>query len=836
MFHKYCAAVIGNHQTVVRRLSHAMNSDLDILIKQPFRDMLDTSIHTKIITATIFAANNIQIPSPRSISPCKTLESGLTEVLPGMQALVRTLRSSDMRHEPLVDALLEQMFKAAIETENVGLAKLLLARFHFNLADALPGEWKVESGALSESRARIPLEAAIASRNAKMVQLLLDHGADVNATGISGNDMLKLAARERNEEALHLLLPSFRRNLMPALLSCLECGLVSSAELIWDRIKKSSPRPIFDVTETFYAAAKYGSIAIASDLLRAGVDVNATGTRSLTPLQAVAFSYFNHPELAKMAELLINWGAEVDYCPKSEGSGGETALQLAVFTDNLEVATILVNAGADVDPQTGYRRPVDQAAISPDLNLLRLLLNSGANPSDKTLACAVQYHRHETIEFLLDFGVRPSTWTLISAAKTGNLGMLRRCIDAGVDVNSSANETTALIAAIERLCFGPVLEQQIFETSKLLLDHGARLDVGEPLTKAVRFERTSVFDLLLSRGAEFDTKDVLLQACKAHDPYFQRKILEFIWTQPALRTLYTTTHFGYPAVFAAAYCDSGEFCRAFLQRGVSLRDPCATKALQRVCSSGNIEIIKALLDSGCPVNLPEHIGDLCCWNEDLLKLRLQPLQILAYNGYSEAMRLLLSHGANANGSGWKEESVAGDDGLRHYSVLSSAALGGNLDCVRISLEAGADVNQPARGKFGRTALQSAAQEGFMDIVDELIRAGADVNAPPADFGGATALQAAAMGGFVGIATKLVDAGADVDAEDALEEGVTALEGAAEFGRISMVQFLLDAGADVQSPWFGDDQYELAVLAAECSGFNAVARLLERHRRSLPPLF
>lgn len=798
--------------------------------------MLYTSIHTQIFTATIFAANNIQIPSPRSISPRKTLESRLNEGLLGMQALIRTLRCSDMRHEPLVDALLEQTFKAAIETENVRLAKLLLARFHFNLADALPGEWKVESGALSESSARIPLEAAIASGNAKMVQLLLDHGADANATGINGNDMLKLAARTCNKEALHLLLPKFRRNLMPALLSCLENRLVSSAELIWDQIKKSSPRPIFDVFETLCAAVKCGSIAIASDLLHAGVDVNATGTERLTPLQAVALSHTRTPELAKMTEILLKWGAEVDYCPKSEGSLGKTALQLAVYTGKLEMATILVNAGADVDPPAGYRRLVDQAAaMSSDLSILRLLLNSGANPSDETLACAVSHHCYEAIEFLLDFGVRPSTRTLISAAKTRNLGMVRRCVDAGVDVNSSANETTALIATIKYRRQSSINEQQIFEISKLLLDHGARLDVGELVRKAVSGQQTSVFDLLLSRGAEFDTKDVLLQACKARDPYFQQKILEFIWTQPGLRTIYTTTHFGYPAVFAAAY-RGGEFCRAFLQRGVSLRDPCATKALQRVCGSGNIEIIKALLDSGCPVDLPEHVGDLCCWNEDLLKLRLQPLQILAYNGYSEAMRLLLSYGANVNGSGWKKEWGADDDGWRHYSVLRSAALWGDLDCVKIALEAGADVNQPARGKFGRTALQSAAETGSMEIVENLIRAGADVNAPPAEYGGVTALQAAAIGGFVGIATRLVGEGADVDASAAPEQGRTALEGAAEHGRISMVQFLLDAGTDVQSPWFGDFQYQSALGLARSEGFNAVARLLERHRQSLPPLF
>ncbi|KAF2135463.1 uncharacterized protein K452DRAFT_239329 [Aplosporella prunicola CBS 121167] len=143
-----------------------------------------------------------------------------------------------------------------------------------------------------------------------------------------------------------------------------------------------------------------------------------------------------------------------------------------------------------------------------------------------------------------------------------------------------------------------------------------------------------------------------------------------------------------------------------------------------------------------------------------------------------------------------------------------------------------EVNLPATTPYSRTALQQAAESGNVDIVNRLLQAGADVNQAPADWAGVTALQAAAIGGFLGIASKLLELGADVNACGAENDGRTALEGAAEHGRIDMVQLLLNAGADVSGTPFGTKQYENAVKFAKEQGYDAVARLLIRHRESL----
>jgi serine/threonine-protein phosphatase 6 regulatory ankyrin repeat subunit B len=58
------------------------------------------------------------------------------------------------------------------------------------------------------------------------------------------------------------------------------------------------------------------------------------------------------------------------------------------------------------------------------------------------------------------------------------------------------------------------------------------------------------------------------------------------------------------------------------------------------------------------------------------------------------------------------------------SALAAAAMTGNLECVRVLLDAGAAPDQPC-GSMQVTPLSYAAQEGYRGVVEALIDAGAD---------------------------------------------------------------------------------------------------------------
>jgi ankyrin repeat protein len=158
--------------------------------------------------------------------------------------------------------------------------------------------------------------------------------------------------------------------------------------------------------------------------------------------------------------------------------------------------------------------------------------------------------------------------------------------------------------------------------------------------------------------------------------------------------------------------------------------------------------------------------------------------------------------------------------------LQVAVAEGEMEAIQFLLEHGADVNAPAGAEFGRTTLQAAtsAEEPDPDIIDLLLLYGADVNSPPATRGGVTALQGAAIRGDIQIVRMLLAHEADVNAAPALEKGRTAVEGAAEYGRLDVMRLLLSVGAKAD-PVFG---FLSAIELAEENGHLALADLLREH--------
>ena len=174
-----------------------------------------------------------------------------------------------------------------------------------------------------------------------------------------------------------------------------------------------------------------------------------------------------------------------------------------------------------------------------------------------------------------------------------------------------------------------------------------------------------------------------------------------------------------------------------------------------------------------------------------------PLQYIARLGDIELVRILLDAGADVNAP------PTGSVGQDKHTALQAAAKGGNLELVQILLDAGADVNAPPETtnltctNHGYTALQAAALTGNIELVQLLLHAGADVNAPPSDFG-YMAIQAAAIGGNIALFQILLNAGANINAPPSPNYGSTALQAASKNENIELVQILLNSGADVNA--------------------------------------
>lgn len=93
-----------------------------------------------------------------------------------------------------------------------------------------------------------------------------------------------------------------------------------------------------------------------------------------------------------------------------------------------------------------------------------------------------------------------------------------------------------------------------------------------------------------------------------------------------------------------------------------------------------------------------------------------PLHLAAFMGHPDAVRQLLAAGADP-------VAVATSEQVGPVQPLHSAAATRQLECARLLVEHGADVN--ARQSGGYTPLHEAAANGHVDLARLLVDAGAD---------------------------------------------------------------------------------------------------------------
>lgn len=222
---------------------------------------------------------------------------------------------------------------------------------------------------------------------------------------------------------------------------------------------------------------------------------------------------------------------------------------------------------------------------------------------------------------------------------------------------------------------------------------------------------------------------------------------------------------------------------------------------------GELELVKAMLDSGADPNMTDRKG-------------LTPLMYAARKDEPEVIKLLLARGADIDAkdkSGWSALMVAIKKDhpemarmlLEHganphivdptgWNALNLAAVEGYHEVARALLDYGVDVN--ARNVDKKTALMMAAKSGNPDTVEVLIEYHANLTVH--DHLGTTALMYAAREGNVGVIKRFAQYFARlpeekrtnlVDQEDGSEW--TALTWAVKKEQPEAAKALIDAGAD-----------------------------------------
>lgn len=168
---------------------------------------------------------------------------------------------------------------------------------------------------------------------------------------------------------------------------------------------------------------------------------------------------------------------------------------------------------------------------------------------------------------------------------------------------------------------------------------------------------------------------------------------------------------------------------------------------------------------------------------------LTALHYAAMNGRLQCCRLLLENGANVNfNKGFLSTSWIG-------TPLHVAAETGHKEVCELLIASGARVNE--RNFFAATPLHAAVQGRKIDAARLLIQHGGDVNAVRERVGrwhpSASPLHIAASAGDMELARLLLQNGASIDLAN--KDGDTPLHTAVASGGFDFAKFLVESGAD-----------------------------------------
>jgi uncharacterized protein len=485
---------------------------------------------------------------------------------------------------------------------------------------------------------------------------------------------------------------------------------------------------------------------------------------------------------------------------------GTTALHWAVRLDDLEMADLLIRAGANVKATNRLGvTPLSLACINGNAAMIEKLLKAGADPNAA----------------LSELGETP----LMMASRTGDVGAVKVLLDHGANVNakeSSKGQTALMWAASET---HPAV-------MKMLIDHGA--DVNARSNDASIVGR-GLYDRAPAAGgnAGGGTPAAGTPAAEGPDDAAFKKIeqesdidarlallLDFEKKFPSSKLLLDVYQFmiqiyekknDQPKLLATKDKAVGFDRRQRLGGGANLQRGAVTTggitALILATREGDSESARMLLAAGADVNTRMANGSTA-------------LLVAILNGHYQLSNFLLDHGANPN--------LADMDGraplyaaveMRNYEVTDTPGPEANkaeaLDLTKALLNHGADPNArltaktPYRGGINRTWLPEpgatpfyrAAASGDINVMRLLLAYGADPYIAAKD--NTTPLMVAAGIGFLGRETYVWP---ESDALEALKlclqfndvnaannTGLTALIGAAFRGWNAAVQLMVNKG-------------------------------------------
>ncbi|CAE7558592.1 Ank2 [Symbiodinium natans] len=590
--------------------------------------------------------------------------------------------------------------------------------------------------------------------------------------------------------------------------------------------REASPEDAEDLAK----AAEDGSLRQLEDMLRKPLDPDLMFAGKTSLSLAACKGHLD------VARLLLEAGADKDKVTDG-GWIRTTALGLAAGEGHVDVVCLLLQARADcnkVEVTTSVvtsATPLGLASMKGHMKIIHLLLDAGADKEVVSkvrqthatpLGLAASTGQLEVVHLLLESLEGQASQAdqdggegeapLALAAGKGHGSIVRRLLEAKADKDKGSNGDWFRATAL-----GFASAEGHLDIMRLLIEAQADKDKVELSEQPGQKSKRSATPLALAAfEGRMDVLQLLLNAGA------DKNVASRVGRSEAS-----------PLGFA---CVRGQLSivQLLLDLGAEKDGVQGAAPLVLASGRGHVAIVNLLLTANVKLEQTASVGGV----------KMTALGYAAQEGHQEALRQLLAAGCNVDGenggcaplslaSGADNtaivqlllEAKADKDKLSYYGTsyvtpLGAAALHGQLATVRLLLGAGADKD----GRNGRAPLTLAASRDHMHVVRTLLDANADKDkiSDIADGLQLTPLASACHHGHTQVARLLLEVGADKDGTG----GAAPLALASSGGHVHIVSLLLQEGADKNNVVSSGKWHHTTALGfASMAGHTKVAQLL-----------
>jgi len=406
-----------------------------------------------------------------------------------------------------------------------------------------------------------------------------------------------------------------------------------------------------DNESPLFIAVKKNRKEIVEHLLSKGAKVNdINGDYGTTALYRSCFD-----GALDITKVLVDAGANINF----KRMDGFSPLYIAVVNNQKHIVEYLVSKGVNIDEKNGQQEntALVKACFDGSLDIAKVLVDAGANMNLKTkdkispLLYAVEYKHKHIVEYLISKGVnidekngQVENTALIKACENGSLDIAKVLVDAGANINLKSKAGFApLYMAVDKK-HKPIVEYLIskgvnvnekngldngsalylasyngsLEIVTMLVDAGADVHLKpihgySPLYAAFENKHKPIMEYLISKGARVDEKNgpgeitVLYQACT--DSSLDIDIVNLFVDAGA--DVNSKTKAGYTPLFLAVQNKRKPIVEYLISKGARINEKNGLNddsALHKACYSGSLEMTKTLVEAGADINILDKIG------------------------------------------------------------------------------------------------------------------------------------------------------------------------------------------------------------------------------------